>query len=780
MKISVAWIFDHIEADLRPINIEKLVSKFNQVTAEIEHFNRIQFDLTNFFMARVEELSKEVTLFIPELNQKISLSAREDAHKSLQSFFMVKQVDGIWDWANLKDFDSDKESYLPAFRFLDDNHAKGWKQQFESEDIILDVDNKSLTHRPDMWGHRGFAREVAALLDLPFKEEKVLLASHKIKQEAPDMIASHCGSIIVENREPQICTRLATLQCSNLSPYPSDVKIASRLLKVGMRPINAIVDLTNYVMLDWSQPMHAFDTSKLSGHKFVIRMAKEKEKLMLLDGKEVELTEHDLVTADNSRPLSLAGIKGGAYSGITNETKSIFLEAASFDPTTIRRSALRHKTRTESSARFEKTLDPNQVTSAILRFIKLAKETHINLEINDEIVVMGESFEEKIITLSQKFIEERAGFTIPQNEISSWLRKIGFGVEVIAGEYKITVPSFRGTKDVDIKEDILEEIFRFYGFNNIKPILPEFAKAPADLSQALIKRKIKEYLAYAAGMNEVNNYAIYDEQFLKLIEFDPLESAPIIKNPISENNIRLVTSLIPHLLKNVQENITTSTRLSFFELARRWDIENSGEIKEIRTLSGIFFNKHGKIDFYECKEYLNQMLRLIGLNVNWKKEESDLSIWMNKHQTAMLINDKKILGVAGKIDSSILLKIDALPESEAFVFELDFDLIMMLPKIKLMFNKIPKFQDSSFDLSFIIPLHITVEKLQIHLCAIDPLITKIFLIDYFEKPEWTDKKALAFRFILNNPQKTLDKDEIETVRLSAISKAQELGATLRS
>ena len=773
MKLSIAWIFDHIDADWKKQDIDHLVTKFNQITAEIEDYYEVNYDLKPFAIGIV---LTDLSLNVPEWKKDIKLPPRK---VKVGGCYLVKK-DG---WATCKDFGLDKDSsykdgYLPEFDLEKADIAGGWKDKVETRDIILDVDNKSVTHRPDMWGHRGFAREVAAILDLPFISKEKFLKKHKVIE----FNNKSNGEFVIENKS-EVCNRFAGLMFPKIENKPSDLFMSFRLLKVGSRSINALVDITNYLMLDWSQPTHVFDADKIDGKKIIIRMAKNKEKLTLLDEREIELTNEDLVISDAKKAIALAGVMGGLNDSVSDSTKSIFLESANFDATFIRRTALRHKARTEASARFEKTLDPNQNIDGILRFLKLADSIRLKYSVDDNIYSIGKPFGSMVLDVKHEYLEKRAGFKLSEEEVVKPLTKIGFKLSKSDGVYKIDVPSFRGAKDIEGKEDILEEVIRFYGFNKITQEFPAFVNMPYDMTALSRGRKIKSYFANS-GMIEQQNYAFFDESFLKEINYNPKNTIDI-SNPISENYTRLITSLVPGLLKNIKDNYVTSEKLYFFELARTWESKTQesktqeSKALETKSLAGVFFNKRDNVDFYCCKEKLNKFFRSLGFDVKWEKAKS-VDPWFNPYQTANLMASGKKVGVAGKMDLKFLSQMDVLPESDGFIFELDSDFLLSHVEDVHKFEPITKYQEVDFDLSALVPLTVAVEQIESSLSKVDALVVNVELIDMFEKDSWKDVRSLTYNVRLSSLTHTLEKEEIEGVRVKSIKVLEKLGATLRT
>lgn len=794
MKLSLSWIFDHIEADWKDQDIDLIAAKFNAIVAEIENVSRVRVDLSSFYLARQESTSHDgVTLSIPELSQTIVLPTRTGSNTlSDQShpIFMVKKLEpDLFTWATLADFAGEKEGLLPAFSADEYAQSGAWRASFESDDIILEVDNKSLNHRPDMWGHRGFAREIAAFLNLPLLSDDEFLKKQPVIHAPKISSQTATTPIIIENNAPKACQRFVGLYVSSIENKPSSLKIATRLLRVGLRPLNALVDLSNYIACDWSQPVHVYDANKIEGSRVIIRMANPGEQLALLDGQTIELTESDLVIADERTPMCLAGVKGGSLSSVSATTKSIFFEAASFDAGTVRRASVRHKLRTDSSARFEKTLDSNQALDAVFRFLQLIQESGIEATVADEIIAVGiPDVTEQIIEVSHRFLESRIGVTLTEDDVIKPLTKLGFKVleshttNNAEPVYLIGVPTYRGSKDVKIKEDILEEVARCYGFEKIPHELPEFIRRPYDLSPMMRERKMKHFLVYGARMIEFQNYALSHEAFLASLGLST-EGSVALLNPVSENHSHLITSLIPGLLANIQENQMQQESLPIFEWGKIWP-QHNGKAQEQYSLAGVFFERKNAVNFYACKAEILGLLKALGFDTthacSWQKVKDVPAPWYNAYQTAQIMYGDHILGYAGMMDKTFLSKIDTLPESTAFVFELQGDLLRGLEHEKQQYTPFSRYQDSCFDVSLMVPITRTVQDFLHAFHQINSLIKKIELLDFFEKKDWADQRSLTFRFWLSDTEKTLEKTEIDAVWERVVASAHNLGAKLRA
>lgn len=775
MKLSLSWIFDHIDANFKTISIEDIVSKINSTTAEIESYKKINLDINSFELAKVTNIRDKITLIILDSNNTIELSNRLDTQEN--NLYLVKKNKDKFSWATLSDLGSEKEGLVPDLYISD---ISRWRTQLQDEDYILELDNKSITNRPDLWGHRGFAREIAAIFNLPLKPINNFIEKKEIV-ECNSFTANEKLPFSINNSTPDICKKFAVYYIPTIDIKSSTLFMANRLAKIDSRPINLIVDTTNYVMFDLSQPMHAFDSNKVS-EIMGPRFAKQGEKITLLDNETIELTDKDLVIADNQKAIALAGIMGSLNSEIDNNSSSLLIESANFDATTIRKTSTIVKKRTEASARFEKSLDPDQNILAIERFIKILSLNGIKLN-NNIIVSLGHKSDQKVIEIKHDFIEKKLGTKIDPSFIVKTLENMEFIIkkEIIKDEvfYKIIVPTFRATKDITIPEDIVEEIGRFFGYGNIPFVLPSKQIKPFELISTRRLRKIKQYLAFAGHMHEVQNYPFFDESFIKELNWQPEKSTKVM-SPVSENWSKLVNSLIPHLLKNIQQNLLHPQKLRFFEINNIWNTISPTTTLENKSLAGIFFDKKNLVDFYECKTYLNGLFHALGFNnIVWKKNENSghiINPWYSQYQTAELFYENKNIGIAGMASKSFLNNIS---EGDAFIFEIDANFLLHENTKQTRFKAISKYPSVWLDISLFVPVNITVNQVTEIIKESDSKVYKVELVDHFENPQWGNKKSVTFRYYLIDENKTLSKEEIDEVINKVIKKIKSIDAQIR-
>jgi len=772
MKLSLAWLFDHINADWHKIDVPVLIDLFNKTTAEIEQYERVRLSFDHLSLAEVKDITAEqVTLVSHEWQQSSVLPRTKEVHLGQQ--FLIKKENTRITWANGQDCGASQPFVLPAFWCPADQLKGGWKKQLENEDYLIHLDNKSINHRPDMWGHRGVAREIAAMLNLPLKPLQNLIAQQQVKQLDKSAPKQSGQPIEIRLENPERCKRIAVVCLDHIENRPSLLPIAFRLLKTDQRPLNALIDFTNYVMIDIGQPMHVFDAAKLSADLLTVRQARNKEMITLLDDQTVQLTDQDIVITDGSNPISLAGISGGKDTGVTAQTKAILVESAAFDAATIRKTATRVKRRTESSTRFEKSLDPNQNVTALLRYLFLAQQYGLPIHVVDDVYSVGAPIKPKQISVAHHFIERLLGTSIPAEFVIKTLRALAFDVTEINGTYHITVPTFR-TKDISIEQDIVEEIGRFFGYQLIPTCLPMRAMQPFDLSAVERKRRIKYFFAYSMQMHELYSYAFFDESFLNSVGWEPL-NALRVQSAVSENWQRLVTTLMPNLFKAVQQELAVHGQVRFFEWARIWQAKGE-QIVEQQTLSGIIADRNQTVDFYYVKNYLHEFFAMIGLDVSWVKVEQPTDPWYMPFQTARLMHQNVIIGTVGKVHPQWYQKIAS---GDACIFELDAGFLHSYQKVETLLKPLSKYPHIERDMSMLVPRALTVDQLTSIIAMTNKKIIQVSLLDFFEKPEWQDQKSLTFRFVISEPEKTLTYQEADAVWEEVAANIKAVGGTIR-
>ncbi len=428
------------------------------------------------------------------------------------------------------------------------------------DDWIIEIDNKSITHRPDCWGHYGVAREIAAMLGLPLKPYDVTSPAEFARPDLP--------AVPIEIDDAELCPRYTALVMKGLKAQPAPLWMQVRLAHCGQRPIDLLVDLTNYVMLELGQPMHAFDGARLPNIQ--VALAAPGERFITLDGMSRKMPSGTLMIQSNRKSVAIAGIMGGAETEVTAKTETVLLESANFDAATIRRAATGMGHRTEASARFEKSLDPANTVLGVGRFHKLAKAELPGLELASALSDCHPAPKPvQAIELDCDFASRIIGKAVTPEEIKKILTALEFKCEEVeagaACKLRVTPPSYRATKDIEIEADLIEEVARFVGYNNIEPVLPKVSARFFEPSpELLIEEKTLDVLCRDGEFVEVHDYIWYDDEWLARLGLDAGECVTL-KNPAAENCSRFRKTLMPGMIALAERNRHHHSR---FQLAQ--------------------------------------------------------------------------------------------------------------------------------------------------------------------------------------------------------------------
>lgn len=766
MKLSLMWVREHLEMpgthDSILDHTDEIVARLIRSTAEIEQVEHLTVDLSSFFLGKCTTITAEKAIMrIPELNRDIELPLRPSlqATGTHQWYLIFEEAPHQHRYATHDDISYEKhhhesgsvtgkDTVLPPF-FIPDHEGTGsWKRQCESCDVRITIDNKSINHRPDLWSHYGMAREIAALMGWKLKPQPtVALAQH---EKTADLI--HVTT--------PTCDRFARLDLT-VSPRGSLPWMALRLMRVQQRPISALIDLTNYVMFDIGQPLHVFDKNNVHG-PLVVRQAHKGEKLVLLDSTSLSLQPSDCVVADEHGPLSLAGIKGGKQSGVSDHTTSLILESAHFAPQAIRQSSSTHRIRTEGSTRWEKGLDCTNVMRGVQRFVWLAEKNEL-ISPQPYAVALWENnstSHETIIQLSHTHLERKIGITVTENNVYSALTALGFGVRAQGADrefgYAITVPSWR-SNDITISEDIIEEIARMHGYDRLPAHVPTCNSTVFDTHTVYRNRSMHHHLAYGLRMQEIKSYPFFDEEFLRTTQLT-ITNAPTVKNPVSAQWQRLVTSLIPHLVRAAASNTPEEDELRLFEANRTWDL-SKGSLREQRRIAWIWYSKK-ELDFYAGKQLVTSLLDMLRVPCTWELAPATIKPWWQAPATALLQHNNHVIGYAGLLDPAFLNRV---VEGSCYGVELDAEYLVQYRPPRTRYEPPSKYPSIVTDISMLASYATTAEAIMQHVARQDPHVRMVNLIDMFEKAAWHDKRSLTLRIVCGSTERTMTHDETQII-----------------
>ena len=634
-------------------------------------------------------------------------------------------------------------------------------------DFAIEID---LTpNRPDCLSIIGTAREIAGIQKTKVKYPEIRLP------ESFDDITNFTSVTIID---PDLCPRYAASLVFDVTVGESPFWLQDRLISVGLKPINNIVDITNFVMMETGQPLHAFDFDRLAENRIVVRTAKKGETLTTLDGKERQLDPEMLMICDDEKPVAIGGVMGGLYSEIEDSTTKILLESAYFDPVSIRKTSKKTGLNTDASHRFERGVDPGGTITALNRATQLIAEIGGGKLIEGAIDEYPNPIPDRIIPLSVKALNNRLGTRLDAIEIANYLKSIEFGVEIIDDDkLQVAPPSCR--VDIGRFEDLTEEIARLYGYNNIETTYPLI---PADHRQSSIKIDARDRiksLMIGLGFAEAINYSFISKLSCDRLELepdDPRRHMVDILNPLSEDQSVMRTSLIPGLLETMNYNISVQNRtLKLFEIGNVFynTGQEDSQPDEVEMLSclwtgaridSVWFSKEIKCDFYDLKGVVEELLMGMGIvNTTFTSMPPESCFYTKPGYSALIFVENDLTGLVGEIHPKVLHNYDL--KQTAFIFELNFDqLTTLMPDTKSA-QPIPKFPATSRDITLIINKNIEAFKILKSVENLDEeLVDNIYLFDVFEgDPIPAGKKSISVRITYRSSNETLEDDKVNHI-----------------
>lgn len=638
------------------------------------------------------------------------------------------------------------------------------KSVYAIDDIIFEVDNKSLTNRPDLWGHYGIAREFAALSGRPLKPIETADLSKYNDLPKVDM-----------KIEDKLCQRYSCLQVENISTSVSPVNMRIRLYYCGMRAINFLADLTNYLMLEMGQPMHAFDSRRVS--KIRIKRFDKPFVFKTLDGVERNIDEDTLMICNDNTPVAIAGIMGGLDSEIVDDTTTLTLESAAFDSVSVRKSTVRLSHRTDASMRYEKSLDPEMTVTAIGRFVKLMTDIDSGVKVvsslTDEYVYHYPQID---LRFDKKFVDRYTGIEISNDTIVKTLESLGFGAALDGDSFDVTVPSWRATKDVTMKADIIEEITRIYGYDNfdihtaeapLYPVRPDIEKTDED--------KIKDLLVKRYSLHELHSYvwAYYDEYRALGIE---VEDNIKLANATNANIETIRRSIIPTQLCQVNYNTAYAPDFGVFEVGRTADgvDPETNLVREHKKLAVTLFSKTKSVEklYMELRDMLAVMADDIKHSaVTLKEKTASHSYQHPVNLNAIYIGDKEI-GEIGIVHPVVSKKID---KKAAIVFaEIDVKDFSEITNNSISYEEPSRYPEMEVDLTFVAnmfaPIGIAIKASQ------SPIVKDVRVVDIYKDE---NGKAITVRITFSDNSRTLTREEVAAVIDPITAKLEEKGISLK-
>lgn len=807
MRVSLRWLARHV--DLAGLEPARIAEDLTLSTAEVEGLARFAPQLSAVRVGYVKERVQHpnadklsvctVDLGGPELLQIVCGAPNVAAGQKVAVAPVGTRLPGDLDIkkAKIRGVESCGMICSESELELSDEKSGIWvlpgsarvgepvAQALDLEDWVLEIDNKSLTHRPDLWGHRGLAGELAAI----YRRE---LRPLDLSLPATGARAGHPVRV-----ESAACPRYLALEIDGVRAERSPDWLRMLLIAVGQRPIDLLVDVSNFVMLDLGQPNHLFDRRRLSSAGIVVRMARAGETMRTLDGVERKLSTEDLLICSGEEPVALAGVMGGEGSKVEEGTRELLLEVATFHPTTIRRTALRHALRTDASARFEKHLDPNLPLAAAAHLVRTLRSIQPTLELPSRPTDAGDWRDPAHrLVLRRARVRQLLGVELPDEEIGSILARLGFGVRVKApGVLEVDVPSARATKDVRIEEDLVEEVGRIHRYSAIpeRALEGRIEPPPRDERRALVQ-KLEQRLAGAARFHEALCYSFLPDALLRALGLDALAHVELV-NPALEGERRVRRGVLPSLLALLEKNRRQRAEVRLFEIGKGYlpELANErGEPREVHEAGLVWAAPRpapgARFDagvFPRLQAVLEDLLEAAGFErPRWRRASAE-SLPPYAHPGRAI---EAVLGARGGGELAVALLAALEPglhkplglaaelESEVALAALSLDALLASEPRPARFRPIPRLPGTKVDLAFAAPEGLRAGDL---MAAIERAgrgqVASLELFDLFRGPSLgAGRKSLAFHVLLQSSERTFGEEDVQKF----LERAEKAGATL--
>ncbi len=802
MKVSLSWLQEYVSTGLAP---HELADRLTMAGLEVEEIEELYTALDHVVVARVEQTSKHPNadrlscckVLVKEGEEPVPIvcgapnvragmmvacalpgavlpgdfpikKSKIRGEVSQGMLCSAKELHLGGDTGGILDLDTDAQPGTPL------------RQALGLDDVCFDI---GLTpNRPDCLGIIGIAREVAAFRDC----RSSLTLPHA---DVPENVLSQesiLDHISIRVEDPDLCPRYMAGMLFDVKVGPSPLWLQQRLSSVGLTPVNNVVDVTNFVMMETGQPLHAFDYQKLKGSQIVVKKAGKKISFTTLDAKEHRLEPDALMICDGERPVAIAGVMGGKNSEITEETTQVLIESAYFHPVSVRKTAKKTGIPSDASHRFERGVDEQGTKFALKRALSVLAEISQATVAKGIVDEYGKQGEPVTIDLNPDALNARLGTLLDKDIITELLESVEFQVQPSSsGLLKVCVPSFR--VDVSRPEDLSEEVARLWGYDSIETTDPVMTAKGQPLSEPmLLQRKIRRILS-GTSFFEAINYNFVPQSCcddLGLSESDPCRSTVKILNPLSEQLAVLRTSLLSGLLENLKHNNARQTKnVRIFEMGKVFFDQGDGvQPIEQDMISGImsgnredqsWFSREISLDFFDLKGVVESLFTELGIHdVTFSKIQDDSLPYYEKGYGAYVQKDSVVLGSLGKISQAVLKRFGI--RQDAYVFDLNFtSLARVLPGI-VAAQPLFRFPCLERDLTLIVDANVPVGTMLSELKALavqEATVEKIFLFDLFEgEPIAQGKKSLSFRVVYRDAEKTLTEKKVKKLHANISQK----------
>ncbi len=807
MHVSYRWLGRHV--DLEGISPEQLCEDLTLSTAEVEGLEKFAPHLSDVRVGKVEARAPhpdadKLSVCTVDVGEEENLTIvcgapNVDAGQKVAVATVGTVLPGDFKIKKSKIRGVESRGMICSVRELElgEDHDGIWVLPEEAEigqpvadavgldDWVIEIDNKSLTHRPDLWGHRGIAAEIAAIYHRP------------LKPLAFDWPAWGDGAPYPIRIETPACSRYIGFKIDGARATESPDWLKGLLLAVGQRPIDCLVDLSNFVMLDLGQPNHTFDRHALHPDGIEIRMAREGEKMTTLDGEARALQASDLLICSGGDPVALAGIMGGETSKVEGETDALLLEIATFAPAVVRRTSSRLGLRTDASARFEKSLDPTLPERAGAHFARLLAEIQPDVRFPAPPTDVGDWTDPAhVLTLRPERVRRELGKEIPDEEITSILERLGFGVEKIDEGYAVAVPSARSTKDVHLDRDLVEEVGRIYRYGNIeeKYMRADIAPPPRDPRRHLV-RALQDRLAGAGRFHETLSYSFIEDGLLEKLGMSDLPHVRIV-NPVAQGEERIRRSVAPSLLAGLETNRRLMDDVRLFEVGKGYLPDAEDKSKEPRELhqAGLVWatapaGPNARFDahaFNQLQGVVGDLLdHLEASEIEWRPSATP-PVWAHpaKALDAVCTESNEVLALVAELDPGLHARLGLSGDqaSEVAVAEVSIDALLAAPARGSRYKPLARYPGIKLDVAVALPDATPAQEIR---TAIDKAgkgsVADAELFDLYRgESVGAGRKSLAYHVTLQSEKKTLtEKDEQKFLKRFE-KLVSELGGELRN
>lgn len=790
MFLSMNWIRDFVNLD--GVDLDDLIHKFTLGTAEVEGVQHVGQDIQNVVVGQILSIENHPN------SQKLHLLKVDGGDRVYDvvcgapnvevgmkvPFARMGGMAGGMKIERRPVAGCDSEGMCCSERELgmSDNHeglmklpedavvGTDIKELYEIEDVIFEVDNKSLTNRPDLWGHYGIAREIAALAHRELKPfAQASLAQYDALPEVP-----------IEVKDTELLYRYSALAVENIQVAQSPKNMQIRLYRCGMRGINLLADLTNYIMLELGQPMHAFDYQRVS--QIEVGRFPEPFQFETLDGKERTIQPETLMICSQGKPVAVAGIMGGLESEIVDDTHSFLLESATFDAVSIRKSSVALGLRTDASMRYEKTLDPEMTVDAIGRYLYLLQQIDPGVKVisrlSDQYV---QHYPTRTITFDKAYVDRITGIDISEERIEKTLTDLGFALTRNGKDMIVTVPSWRATKDVTIKADIIEEITRIYGYDNFELKTAELALRPQVYSaEHQLHSQMKTLLAYSYGAHEVHTYLWNDGKKLSELGLSNEGYLHLI-NSVSPDIETLRSEMVPSLLCVAARNKGYDSEYTIFEIGSVIaGLKEDGLGDEQRHLGIVLWGrkKDEEALLMKAKGMVESMAKLLRGCCLTFANAAEPKEWQHPYNAFTISADGCELGQIAIVHPAVCGKVDK--KATAVAVELNLDPVSCLAKQMPEFQEPSRFPSIVNDISFMVSTDVRFADFE-RVIAAHPgeYLVSYDLVGIYQDESWENQESVTIRFVFCSNERTLESDEVAQAANMYMEAMKEIGAVVK-